>query len=884
MFRRSSLLFISISILLGFLPAAQAVDTRVVDVVSVRWPGSTALTASVSDVENAIRNEVGPRWKSYTTIEGSKEDRSINFVHGKTLETTISLNRAMRCEGSDASIFMNSVRALAYERLGIENSSNRYLVILSPNAGCVWSGRALLGSVKELGGVMTLQDNASAFIIVHELGHTLGLGHNNFLRCESGKNDGPWGEDCRAVEYGGAIDVMGNVDVDLPLSTYNQWMLGYLDKSEIKQSWVSENIELSATDVSGGVRAIFLRDGKNSYWVEYRRANSKTNYRPGLVIYRTDPPPISSVVSPNPEDALEEEFNEGIATDIWMLNWDNYTYLRSKASGSMALPEGRTATVYSGNISISANASSSPNKVIVNIKRKADITAPPAPQLVDPSEWRFPGISVIKEPYTDIDSVISSFEAEISGNIVEIGGSIPEQFTPTFLNPFTPNKTVYLRDLPEGDYTIRIRSIDAWGNKSGWSNEVKAFVDRGNPVIAEDFSLISVNEKKTVINWTGVRDEGVGLCATLIHNEEGFVLSRSSAKSSPSLTFKTGSKLNARAQVFDCLGNGMTGDLTASSLFIPANKAKRTGKWAPAPAKYGAGALKCTGRCTASISTRGNASALIGEGPVEIFLSGKSVLKLGASDSKNVNGALRLSPRINIGSKNKVFRISGRDIVFGGLSSLDFRVNNFIPLARTSEPIDPSLNDVLQSTMSNLGFNVNDFTQEWSVLPMARGTTLLDPTLDLCGSNYTSESGREVRRQISVSKNNSPYLFLSTEAVKYKSVSAAQAALAELKKNYTSCEINKGGTENGIFTSYTFQVLPISAAELVDESNRVVVRVKIGTGEQSRQLLAFYQYHEALFTGFYIVKSGEAPFGDGEVLRWFEAAELLAFRLQNLNQ
>lgn len=110
------------------------------------------------------------------------------------------------------------------------------------------------------------------------------------------------------------------------------------------------------------------------------------------------------------------------------------------------------------------------------------------------------------------------------------------------------------------------------------------------------------------------------------------------------------------------------------------------------------------------------------------------------------------------------------------------KVSAFSPITRGPDFPDPSLNDAVQKSMSRLGFNQEDFTNEWTVLPMARGTTLLDPTLDLCGSNYTSESGREIRRQISVTKVGMPYSFLSTEAVKYKSVAAANSALAELKK------------------------------------------------------------------------------------------------------
>lgn len=863
------------ALLLGSLPAAIALDTRVIDVAAVTWAGAKS-SYTVDSVESSIKNEVGRRWKDYTTLEGAKEDRSITFEHGRTLSTPISLIRPMACEGSEASSFMNSIRQEAYKRLGIEDYSKRYLVILSPEAGCIWSGRALIGSIKNPSGVMTLHNSASAFIIVHELGHAMGLGHSNFLRCESAKNDGPWGSDCKAVEYGGAIDVMSNVDVDAPLSVYSQWILGYLEKSEIHQSWLTEKIELSASDVIGGTRAIFARDGKSTYWIEYRRAKVGSPYKPGLVIYRSDPPPISAVVSPNPEDNLSPEFDEDVTADIWMLNWDNYTYFRSKASGSMTLPEGETATLFSGNLSISASASASPNKVTVSVTRTADTTPPSAPEITDPSGWRYPDISIIRSGFDDGESAIASFEADISGKVVPINASDDQKFSATYLSPISAPKTVYLKDLPEGDYSISLRAIDVWGNKGPWSKSVKAYVDRGNPVVTKEFLISSIDSAKTVLSWSGVRDEGIGLCSTILHNEEGFVLGRSSEKVSPKLSFPTGSELKAKAQVFDCLGNGMSGALSISSKFISATDSKRTGKWIAAPASYGQGALKCAGKCTASISTKGPISVLFGEGAIDVKVSNKSALK-----SSSPTTGIRYSQVINVGSANRVVRVTGSNFVFAGLAGVEFTVGEFKALAKTQEFPDPSLADPTQKTMSALGFNGNDFTQDWTVLPMARGTTLLDPTLDLCSANYPSESGRQVRRQISVTRVGSPYAFLSTESVRYRSVSAAEAALADLKKNYEACISNKGGIENGIFTPYAFQSLPKSNAKLVDEKNRVIVRATIGSGVASRQLLAFYQYNGVYFTGLYVVSNSENPISDGEALRWFDVAAVLAERLQS---
>jgi hypothetical protein len=866
--------WISSALLLVSIPVAEAVDIRVVDVASVTWSGAKS-SVGIAAVEAAIKNDVGPRWKRYTTIEGSKEDKSISFQFGTSLADPISLTRPMQCEGSAAFSFMNSIREEAYKRLGIVDWSKRYLVILVPDARCIWTGRALVGSVKTLGGVMTLQDSASAFVIVHELGHAIGLGHSNFLRCDSGANDGPWGRDCKAVEYGGTVDVMGNVDVDTPLSTYSQWLMGYLEKDEVKQSWLNEKVTLTAADVAGGTRVLFIRDGKSTYWIEYRRSDSRATYKPGLVIYRTDPPPISAVVSPNPEDALSPEFDEDVTADVWMLNWDNYTYSRSRGTGSMTLPVGKTATVFSGNISLVATATSDPNKIEVSVTRKADTTPPPAPEITDADTWRYPGISIIKSGYDDGESAIAGFEADISGKIIEIPGSQVDNFVPTYLNPFSPAKTVYLRDLPEGNYKLTVRSVDVWGNKSPWSKGVETYVDRGNPIVTSEIALSAIGEKSAELTWSGARDEGIGLCTTLIHNEEGFVLTRSSDKTSPKLKIPLNKGVSGKAQVFDCLGNGMTGEISLSASYVSPSDSRRTGRWSAAPESYGPTALTCTGKCSASISISGRVQALIGAGNASISVSGKPAVDVANSSMAQ----MRFSGVLIVGDRKRVVRVTGNNFVFGGLVNLNSKIGQFSTLSQNAEITDPTLVESNQKEMNRLGFRLGDFVQDWAVLPISRGTTLLDPTLDLCASKYTSESGREVRRQVSVTRVGSPYLFLSSESVKYKSPAAAEAALTELKKNYEACVKNRGGTENGLFTSYTFQGLPRSDAKLVATEKRVVVRATIGTGAAARQLLAFYQYNGAYFTGLYVVLAGENPFLDTEVLRWFDVAEVMAKRL-----
>jgi len=335
--------------------------------------------------------------------------------------------------------------------------------------------------------------------------------------------------------------------------------------------------------------------------------------------------------------------------------------------------------------------------------------------------------------------------------------------------------------------------------------------------------------------------------------------------------------LKASLHTFDCLGNGVMGDLSVKSSYVAANKSSRTGKWSTAPASLGEGAITCVGKCSASFTTSGKANVLVAEGEASVIVSGKTVAKIAPASAK----ALRTGAVVDLGARKKVMRVTGSNFTLVGIASLDLSITNQKDFARLPSATDPSLSDKTQQDMARYGFVADDFSHDWIVLPMARGTTLEDPTLDLCSATYKSETGRQIRRQVTASKVGTPYLFLSSEVVKYKDKSAGEAALAELQANYSACVKNKGGIErDGTFVDYSFTPLPSSDASLVSEGSRVLVRAQIGKGVTARQLLAFYQFKGEMFTGLYVVKAGEAGFSDAEARRWFDAASVMAKRLE----
>ena len=854
----------------GFAPA-YAIDERVIDVVEVTWAGAPAPAGDAKKVASVIDTDVNADWKKFTTMFGDTKDRTVSFKTGKVLDTPITLVSKMACVGFASSDFMRSIRPEAYSRLGITNYSERYLVVVAPKAGCIWSGRAQVGSANSKSGTLILHDSASSFVITHELGHNFGLGHSNFLRCDNAAYDGPWGDTCKGVEYGGTIDVMGNVDTRSPLNTYHQWRMGYIDDSQIKQVWQSEVVNLAPSDFANGTKAIFIRDGKAAYWIEYRRKLEGVGYKPGLAIYRLDPPPISAVVSVNPEDAESAEFGSVLGSDVWMLNLDTYQYRDSRSvGGSMTA---LTAKTFSGDVSFSAVPSET--GAVVTITKKADTTPPPVPNVIPVAQWSSPNMVILAPGGEDADTAIVGFEGQIDGKVETLKASDIDGWMPTYLSPFVAPKTFYLRDLPEGSYTFAMRAIDIVGNKSDWSTSQKVIIDRADPIVTNDFVLTGATANELSLQWKGATDAGSGICQVNLVDPDGLILQSSSVKNAPVVKVAAGATVTGLAQVFDCLGNGKAGELTVAGKLVAGDKSSKTGKWSAAGAAYGAGAIRCVGKCTASLTVSGKNDVLVGTGAAKVTMGNKTLATI--ADSKVTK--LRVGATIDVGVGRKVVRVTGSNFVLIGMGSFTTTLGALKDLDRAPAISDPSLSDEKQIKLAKLGFRAEDFSQEWTVLPMARGTTLEDPSLDLCNGTYLSEKERLERRQVAATKVGTTFSFLSTEVVKYTSAAAASAAQKELVKVLAQCQSEKGYKDStGTVVPYEFKKLPTIPAGVVSEGNRVFVHAVIDSGIRARTLLGFYQFSGDTFTGLYLLNA--EGFSDAQVSKWLKVAVTMADRLK----
>lgn len=870
--KRSILFFLVITLT---IPSAKSIAQEkefIVDLVRVSTSGPPVDKGELQSVRSGLLQVSIPYWNS----ELVSKDSSINMKLGLVDSRLIQISTQPVCSGSSLNSYMKELRRIFYGQNSISNVSNRYLIAYFDRMPCIWEAISTLYEVGTIDGGMILNGTSKPFVISHELGHGLGLGHSNLIACNNGKREGAWLSECNSIEYGGVVDLMSNVENYSQLSSYHRWRLGLISKNEAVQVFTDTQTTLFDVREPTGMKSLFVRDQGSSYWFEYRGKSSGGAIKPGLLIYRIDPPPVAAQISPNASSVSRYSENS-LPADVWVINLDDYRYLRGDARGSMSLPDKSTFPFFSGNLTLTTSAGSE-KSVSVNLDFKDDRNPPPSPKLIPQTEWGSPESSILVqgEQFLDKESQVLRYEYEINGTVLS-GGSPDPSWIKNYIYPFDAPIVFSSKLLPEGTYNLKVRAVDAWGNKSFWSEESKVFIDRGYPKISKEVYVSSVESNSRTLTFRGISDAGSGICLIQIANSEGLVVAQSTSKSSLEVREVNTTNVAKELQVFDCSGNGVSADLKMQVTEREISSTKRTGKWTFS-GQGRAEKATCVGKCTASFSIGGFVTIGVLKGKGAVLINGKKskVFDVQGSGKKIQEVFLDLS------SKRSTVRIEGSGISISPIQQIDLQLLSVKEGTRRTSSSTFEIDSEIQKDLAKFGFRTNDLTSTWNLQPIPNGYTLVDPTLDFCAESYRSDSERSARRQLQAFRSpDTKYSFISSEVVSYNTEKAADSALSELKETIERCRKQDGFTKkDGTNERYDFSSPP-SILELNELNQRgVVVHVKIGSGANIRSLLAFYVFSRNLFSGLYVVKSGDSPFTKDEIDNWSAVNRVLMDRLR----
>lgn len=243
--------------------AAAVTGTHVLTVLPVQWGGTDGQTqASLT----ALADTAGQYWS---------EQSGGRLQFGLDVRDWAQITDPGSC---DAMALMAAAKAAH----GVTTlAPGQHVVVYFPErSDCSWAGYASIG-----GSSIWLNGVVLADVLAHELGHNLGLGHANTVRCVTATGAVPllvpFGS-CQTTEYGDWADVMG-IGMALTTGNLNTALadhLGWVVSSQPPLG-ATTTVTLAPLATTTALRAVRIPVSGGTLYVDYRPATGRDVRMPG---------------------------------------------------------------------------------------------------------------------------------------------------------------------------------------------------------------------------------------------------------------------------------------------------------------------------------------------------------------------------------------------------------------------------------------------------------------------------------------------------------------------------------------------------------------------------------------------------------------------------